>query len=140
MACALPPFRSRPPPDPTPCEFTLLRSLYPSGPPDPSSPLDPPDPPDPPDLPPPMKSPMVQSPSPFCNSPSSISVYSPSSLPSPFWLCLSLHNKISKLVPVRRSLTDLWETEDASLLDSPKRTDLQLSSSQIYNSLRPLGR
>ncbi|KAJ4902892.1 Uncharacterized protein Rs2_16843 [Raphanus sativus] len=82
-----------------------------------SNPRHPPEPPDPPDptiapQPPPpstLNSSPPQSPSPFCAPPSSISV----------WFRLSLHNKVSKLVSVRRSLTDSWEAEDASLSESP---------------------
>ena len=92
-----------------------------------SNPLHPPEPPDPPDptitpQPPPSSSVNTsppQSPSLFCARPSSISVQSPRSLPSPFWFHLSLHNKVSKLVPVWRSLADSWEVADASMLESP---------------------
>ncbi|CAN7019394.1 unnamed protein product, partial [Brassica oleracea var. botrytis] len=92
-----------------------------------SNPLHPPEPPDPPDptitpQPPPsssVNSSPPQSPSLFCARPSSISVQSPRSLPSPFRFHLSLHNKVSKLVPVWRSLADSWEVADASMLESP---------------------
>nr|VDD41686.1 unnamed protein product [Brassica oleracea] len=92
-----------------------------------SNPLHPPEPPDPPDptitpQPPPSSSVNTsppQSPSLFCARPSSISVQSPRSLPSPFRFHLSLHNKVSKLVLVWRSLADSWEVADASMLESP---------------------
>ncbi|KAH0865307.1 hypothetical protein HID58_082518 [Brassica napus] len=92
-----------------------------------SNPLHPPEPPDPPDptitlQPPPSSSVNTsppQSPSLFCARPSSISVQSTRSLPSPFRFHLSLHNKVSKLVPVWRSLADSWEVADASMLESP---------------------
>ncbi|KAJ4887197.1 Uncharacterized protein Rs2_26945 [Raphanus sativus] len=88
-----------------------------------SNPLHPPELPDPPDLTitpqsPPSSS-VNTSPPPstslFCTPPSSISVQPPSSLPSPFWLRLSLHNKVSKLVLVKRRLTDSWEAANASM-------------------------